>query len=230
MVSVSYTNNIIVFRNLEEGFLYYFFKGKSNQLNVIQGNVFKIYDKDFTGKLISQVPELEFKQIKTTDGIRTFVFSTSRNVVSIGSGNGAKGATGATGAIGATGATGASGTQAISLNEEAEGSVLGVTEQVIDEFNVDFTNLPANITVNFSGLIRVSGGTGTFNLQVGGTIATADGTTRATLSTTSITYDQENNTGASFANPGGQQLVKITGDNTSASEISFIRGYNVKIG
>lgn len=77
-------NNITVFRNSGEGFLYYFYKGESHQLNIIQGNVFKIYDKSFTGQLISQVPELQFKEIKTQDGYRTFMFTSVSQAVAVG--------------------------------------------------------------------------------------------------------------------------------------------------
>lgn len=81
-------NNLTVFRNSKEGFLYSSFKGISQQLNIIQGNVFKIYDKDFTGKLISQVPDLQFLEVKTGDGIRTFTFNGTRNTAVTGGGGG----------------------------------------------------------------------------------------------------------------------------------------------
>lgn len=116
------------------------------------------------------------------------------------------------------------------LSEEAEGSVVGTTEQVIDEYNVDFSTMAAMVSANFSGLIRVAAGTGTYHLQIGGTIGAADGTNRAELSTTSTGYVQDTDTGASFANPGGQQLVKITAVNDTSLQTSFIRGYHVKIG
>jgi len=119
---------------------------------------------------------------------------------------------------------------AASFSEEAEGSVVGTVEQVIDEYNVDFASLPAAVTVNIAALVRVTGGTGTFNVRVGGTIGAADGTVRATISTASLVYVQQQNTGASFANPGGQQLVKITAVNDTAGESSFVRGYNGRIG
>ena len=120
---------------------------------------------------------------------------------------------------------------AASFSEEAEGVVVGTTEQVIDEYNVDFATLPAAIAVNFAALVRVTGGTGTFNVRVGGTIGAADGTVRATLATASLTYVQQQNTGASFANPGGQQLVKVTALNDIAPAQSvLIRGYDGRIG
>lgn len=101
---------------------------------------------------------------------------------------------------------------------------------MLDQYNVNFDPLPATVTARFSAIVRVDGGTGTYHVMVGGTIAAVDGTDRATLSTSSLVDVQQTNLGASFANPGGQQLVKITAGHNSPTGASFIQAYHVVIG
>jgi hypothetical protein len=70
--------------------------------------------------------------------------------------------------------------------------------------------------------ILVTSGTGTFRLRYGGTPDNADGTVLATMTTTSATYANASAT-ASFSNPTGLQIVKVTAQNTTSLQDARIR-------
>jgi hypothetical protein len=112
------------------------------------------------------------------------------------------------------------------LDADAEKTVTGTAEQVMFEWNINFDDLAgANILATLSGLVKAdSGSTGNFNLRVGGTIGAPDGTVRASFSTSNATFIQKTSTGASFAKPSGQTLVKVTAVDSAAGQVSHIRG------
>lgn len=68
------SNNLTIFRDGEEGLMYGSLKGNTFLLETIQGNMFKVADKDFDGNIVSNTPELQFYEIKTKDGFRTFLY------------------------------------------------------------------------------------------------------------------------------------------------------------
>lgn len=67
------SNNLTIFRD-GEGILHGHLKGNTFPLEIIQGNMFKVRDKDFDGKIISKTPEFEYYEIPTRDGFRTFIY------------------------------------------------------------------------------------------------------------------------------------------------------------
>lgn len=104
------------------------------------------------------------------------------------------------------------------LDETSQAAVLGTTETVIKEWLVDFDRLtPSTIKAALSAIVSVTlASTGTYNLRIGGTIATADGTVRATFTTTSLADETKTNQGASFAKPSGVQTVKLCAVDSTA--------------
>jgi hypothetical protein len=112
------------------------------------------------------------------------------------------------------------------LDADPEKTVTGTSEQVLFEWNVNFDDLAgANLVATLSGLVKAdSGSTGNFNLRVGGTIGAADGTVRASFSTSNATFIQKSSTGSSFAKPSGQTLVKVTAVDSAAGQVAHLRG------
>ncbi len=122
------------------------------------------------------------------------------------------------------------------LDERAAQASAVQAETVVEEWNVNLDDVPVNpgslIAVRLSGIIsrtEVVDNTATFRVRVGGTIGAVDGTIRATVSV-DAGETQDSNLGASFANPGGQQLVKITIENSEAGGTGTIRGSHIRIG
>jgi hypothetical protein len=99
-------------------------------------------------------------------------------------------------------------------------------EDLLAQWNVDLTDVTAaNIAVRIAALIRQTGGGNFFRIRTGGTIGVpTDGTIRATLTTASAVFVAASNLGAAFANPGGQLLVKLTGN------VGEIEGSQIRIG
>jgi hypothetical protein len=119
----------------------------------------------------------------------------------------------------------------LTLSHVGELSQSGVTEQLIYEENVNFDDIPTgNIEARLTALTMAATGAETFNLRVGGTIGAIDGTIRATVGGAVGAWAQVTNKGAAFANPTGQQLVKITALNADAGGTGRIRGISIAIG
>lgn len=118
----------------------------------------------------------------------------------------------------------------LSFSEDEGRSNLG-TESIVYEYNANFDILDALVTANISGIANrgAVAGTATANLRVGGTINGVDGTVRATATTINAADTQVTNTGAAFANPGGQQLVKV-GLVHSGAQTANLRGLHATIG
>lgn len=88
------------------------------------------------------------------------------------------------------------------------------TEQVILEGVLNFDDLVpstlANLFARLSGLVRVTGGTGTIRARYGGTAGAADGTVILTMDPVTGTSFASAQKNATIAKPSGLQLVKIT--------------------
>ena len=87
-------------------------------------------------------------------------------------------------------------------------------EEVGPQEPVNFDEIPAlsfpNLAARLTGIVRVSGGTGTVRVRVGGTIDGADGTVIVTSDPINGTTDATFEKAATVAKPTGLQLVKIT--------------------
>jgi hypothetical protein len=130
----------------------------------------------------------------------------------------------------------ASATNKITWAEDGEKYVVGVTEEIVYEYNMNLDDCGGgsgnNIVARLSALVKASAGTATFKLYVGATApgSTAGGTTRATFTSTSATWEKKSNAGAAFANPGGEVLVQITAVADLAGRKAYIRGIQGAIG
>lgn len=96
-----------------------------------------------------------------------------------------------------------------------------------DEREIDFDHLDPSLINMLCTLFaqgRVTGGTGTFRVRVGGTAGTADGTVVAIGTTASTGYGPLELVAASFAKPSGLQRVKLTMSNDTAGQTSYLKG------
>lgn len=111
---------------------------------------------------------------------------------------------------------------------------IGVTEEIIREFYVNFDDAPgATIKAMLAAIVKSDGtAVATYNLRTGATApgSTAGSTVRATITTTSATEVGGENLGSSFANPTGNKFVQITAQSDTALIKSYIRGINFSIG
>lgn len=82
----------------------------------------------------------------------------------------------------------------------------------------------AQLLATYSPTAKVSGGTGTLRVRLGGTRGLADGTVIATGTVTGTSYAGVEIDGAAFANPGGLTLVQVTFECTAGQTISVIDG------
>ncbi len=95
-----------------------------------------------------------------------------------------------------------------------------------DEREVDFDHLDPSLTSLLCVLLataRVTGGTGTFRVRVGGTAGMPDGIVVAQGTRMSTTYGQVEFTAAAFARPVGAQRVKVTMQNDTVGETSYVK-------
>lgn len=82
-------------------------------------------------------------------------------------------------------------------------------EVVVDHFDVNMAALASTLTFELVGSVRSQSGTATFRARMGGSDGVADGTVVATITATSASFTQKNNS-SSQTNPGGLQRIKIT--------------------
>jgi len=98
---------------------------------------------------------------------------------------------------------------------------------------VDLASLGANLTPRLMLTALVSAAsTATFRLYLAATSPgdTTGGTVRATATTVSTTMAQVAAAGAAFANPGGQVLVQVTGQNSSpATAVSQAGSFSLSL-
>jgi hypothetical protein len=104
------------------------------------------------------------------------------------------------------------------------------TESVLAEWAGDFAflGLSPDCDVKLTCIARVTGGTGTYRLRVGGTPGAADGTIAAAF-TSSSTSDQQRIATGTIPNPGPQALIKLTGRPSASPQRAFARGAVVRI-
>lgn len=120
--------------------------------------------------------------------------------------------------------------------EDRQAYVVGNTEQIVSEFNVNLDDAGGgagnNIAVRLSAIVKTSSGTGTFKVYVGATApgSTSGGTVRATATTTSTTFELQTNLGSAFSNPGGQQLVQLVAVGSAGGITATVRGAQYSIG
>jgi hypothetical protein len=115
---------------------------------------------------------------------------------------------------GATGAAGAPGANTGGISADFDGLVAtdSATETVLKAALCAFGNLPSGmVTMAFTARgFTLGGATGTWKLRLGGTDGGVDGTVLATITVTSSSYATVS-TSASFSNPNGNQVLKLTG-------------------
>lgn len=129
------------------------------------------------------------------------------------------------------GVGGGGGAASMDVGDEVQRSMVGVSEELLAEFTVDFASLtPSLLYPKLSALTKQTGGaTGTYRMRVGGTQGVADGTVVATITTTQAAYPVTPDvvTGASYGNPAAPRLVKITGAASSVGQTARIKGINI---
>jgi hypothetical protein len=121
----------------------------------------------------------------------------------------------------------------ITWGEDRQAYVVGTSEEIIAEFNVNFDDAGnPNVQARINAIVKVSAGTGTYRVYTGATSpgSTAGGTVRATITTTNTAFEKQTNLGAAFANPGGQILVQVTAVNDGVGGRSTMRGAVYTIG
>jgi hypothetical protein len=127
-------------------------------------------------------------------------------------------------------ADGSGGGALVSVDDPSYQTITGVGEEVIFETFVDLTSLPAGeMKVTLAGVVKVSAGNGLFSVRVGGNPGQADGNAVATLSTGSAAFVGGEVTVFHVANPGNQQLLKLTGRADSAAGIAHIYGKTIQL-
>lgn len=114
---------------------------------------------------------------------------------------------------------------------------VGTVEAVVYEFNMNFDDLDSGmVQARFNAILSIAGapynpGTATYNLRVGAaTPNVVGGTVVATLTTASTAEVLASILGASFSNPGGQQLVQVTAFHSDPGGKAQIRGLSFVIG
>ena len=124
-----------------------------------------------------------------------------------------------TGPGGAAGVAGAPGANASGLGVDFDGMFAtdSVSETVLKTTLFDFSRLPGgSVTMSLSARgLALGGATGTWKVRVGGTDRGVDGTVVATLSVTAGSLATVSSS-PSFTNPGGTQIVKLTGASSVA--------------
>ena len=124
----------------------------------------------------------------------------------------------------------------ITLGEESQKYSTTNTEDILAEYALSFDDVDfgvaGNIQARLVGIVKVGGGSGTYNLRVGATAAgaTTGSTIRATFTTASTTEVSLQNLGSAFTNPTGVVIVQVCAINTTAATKSFIRGFSLSIG
>lgn len=119
----------------------------------------------------------------------------------------------------------------ISVSQPDERLQLGAGEVVIVEANVNpaVFQVGTSVTPFLSAIAQRTSGTATIRIRVGGTINTADGTVRSTITVTAATPTQFKNVGASFdmnaSDIGAGALVKVT---LEAAAGETIRAYGIE--
>lgn len=136
------------------------------------------------------------------------------------------GPAGPAGAQGQQGNAGASGTPqwtgALGFNH-GEGYDDSGSETVIDQFWVNFDDLPATVTVKLIGdCYALGGATGTYRVRIGGTKGNADGTVAGTPATANTSSPTQKTIAATISNPTGIKYVTVTAQTDTPGQKAVI--------
>jgi hypothetical protein len=124
------------------------------------------------------------------------------------------------------------GVDSLTLSQIGSAYVAGANEQVLVQWTVNFSNLPlSSVRAAVTLLTRQVTGPGAYFVRWGGTEGMADGTIVLSFLTNhpGPTYPgtPDAATGSPFANPGGPQLVKLTGNGSGAGDQAHARAAQV---
>lgn len=150
-----------------------------------------------------------------------------------------RGPAGAQGSQGSQGAQGAGGTasaacQSISLSDSESSAKTGTAEQILYEYNVDYTPLVAAATpfpwqAFLDFIAHVSSGVGTINLRLGGTTPGTVGGTIVATQAVSATSDAAFSTVGSIAAEPATGLVQVTATGSGAGVTTTARGLSLQV-
>ena len=131
---------------------------------------------------------------------------------------GPPGPAGPTGSQGPAGSGG--GGSGLVLDDLEEYEPAGASEELLREFTLpDQSALDATLTIDWTSVAKVTGGTGKIRVRVGGTQGAVDGTIVATIDVTETSYTLKSGSG-SFTNPNADTFIKITGENPAAQTLN----------
>ncbi len=109
-------------------------------------------------------------------------------------------------------------------------SSTGTEEAVSQALTVDFADFSfATVRIRLVAFAKVTSGTGTFRVRIGGTKGGVDGTLLASMTTTNTSYDIATGISAAVALPTGSQMLQVTLLSPSASDSAYLDGIGVAI-
>jgi hypothetical protein len=136
------------------------------------------------------------------------------------------GPVGVDGGPGPTGPAGASGTPQLTtgpLGGPSAGYDDTGTEQVVDQFWVNFDALPGTVTIQLiADCFTTGAATGTYRIRVGGTRGNADGTLVGTPATATTGTPTQKSISATIANPTGIRYLTVTAQTDTPGEQAVI--------
>lgn len=109
------------------------------------------------------------------------------------------------------------------------GSTSSGSEDVVTQpLYFDFDDVSwATVACRLMGAAKVTAGTGTLRVRLGGTIGMSDGTLIAQGTVTSSSYSTIGALGTSFVNPGGEKLIQVTIANDTNGATSYFNGITI---
>jgi hypothetical protein len=177
--------------------------------------------------LLGSQPRLEFSPLLTTDLVRYIRINvegriTGTTVITYG---------------GSLPVAAVAAPKLLCISDDEAKAVIGNTEVILYEYVQDLTVLPPAglITVEINGIVDCSGGpaqSAEFRVYVGATAPgdTTGSTMRATVTTVSAAEESVSAPGVAFANPGGKQIIQVTGVCSDGRSVGNIRGITLNIG
>lgn len=118
----------------------------------------------------------------------------------------------------------------ISVEDASYQTVTGSNEELVSETVIDLDAVPGTeLTMSLSAAVKASTGTATYQVRLGGTPGNVDGTVALTMTSTATTFTPTRLHKDHLANPGGQQLLKITAHGDSAAAVAHIYGKSVQL-
>ncbi len=145
------------------------------------------------------------------------------NIVVVQGERGPRGETGPPGSGG-----GGGGDPDIEEGSDADLGDASGSEVVAWEEMVDFDPMAANITVGIVANVLSDSGTGTFRVRIGGTSGVANGTIATSVTTTSPTFEEKDNS-ATISNPTGQLPLKVTILSSANGVNARVKGFTITV-